>query len=161
MRRWSLRRALERWKPKASVRTRLLAAALLWTAVGAALGAAGFFWCSGAAPPWPTLLMISAGGLGLAKGRWFIAPVARRNIRRLVQSGDDRCLGGFLSWKSWLFVVFMMALGAGLRRSALPRPVLGVLYGAIGVALLTGSLPFWRAHRGAPTAPGATQPARS
>ncbi len=105
--------------------------------------------------------MFSAGALGLAKGRWLITPVARRNIRRLVESGDDRCLGGFLSWKSWLFVVVMMALGAGLRRSALPRPVLGVLYGAIGVALLTGSFPFWRARRSAPAAPGAAQPGRS
>jgi hypothetical protein len=141
-----LRNVLDRLKPRARAGTQLLAAALLWTIVGCALGAVGVVWCLSAPSFWPFVLLVAAAALGLAKGRWFIEPVARRNVARLVERGDGRCLGGFLSWKTWLFVASMMALGMALRRSPLPRPLLGLIYAAIGVALLTGSLPLWRAR---------------
>jgi hypothetical protein len=38
-------------------------------------------------------------------------------------------------------------MGAALRRSPLPRALLGVLYTAVGAALLWGSRTFWVAWR--------------
>ena len=141
-----LRAFLERWKPRATARAQLRAAALLWTVVGLALGAAGVRWCL-SAPSWWKELLVGAGVLlGLLKGLRFITPVAHRNIARLIERGDGHCIGGFLSWRSWLFVLAMMTLGIVLRRSPTPRPALGVVYTAIGLALLTGSFPLWRAR---------------
>jgi len=41
----------------------------------------------------------------------------------------------------------MMGAGYVLRHSGVPRPALGVLYVAIGTALLLGSTPLWQALR--------------
>jgi hypothetical protein len=134
----------ERWKPAAGVRLHLLAAALLWTAVGVGLSTAGIAWCFSARTPWvPLVLGVGAGAL---KGIFIIAKVAARNARRIVARGDGKCLGGFLSIKTWLLVAAMMGSGMLLRRSAIPRPVLGALYTAVGTALLAGSLSLWKAR---------------
>lgn len=147
---------LERWKPAAGVRTHLFSAALLWTAVGSALSVAGIAWCFGPALPWPLVLAGAGVAAGLVKGRYVLRTMAERNAARIVARGDGRCLGGFLSLKTWLLVVLMMTSGIILRRSALPRPVLGVLYSAVGTALLVGSAVLWRAF-GRPRRPGETQ----
>jgi len=135
--------AWERWKPAAPARVHLLAAALLWTGVGVGLGTAGAVWTFGAAGAWGWALVPAALVVGLLKARVALEPTARRSAARIRARGDGRCLGGFLSWRTWLFVAAMMALGAGLRRSPLPRGVLGFVYVAVGAALLWGSRVFW------------------
>lgn len=136
---------LERWKPAAGVRTHLYSAALLWTVVGLGLSAAGIAWCFGSDLPWALVLAGVGVAAGLVKGRYVLRTMAERNAARIIVRGDGRCLGGFLSLKTWLLVVLMMTSGIILRRSAVPRPVLGVLYSAVGTALLVGCVTLWRA----------------
>lgn len=136
---------MHRWKPAVSARTQLQAASVLWTMVGIGLGSAGVVWCHTASWFWALLALGVA--IGAAKAFFVIRPVALRNAARILQRGDGRCLGGFLSWKSWLFVATMMIGGAILRHSPLPRPILGVTYVAVGTALLLGSVPLWRAQK--------------
>ena len=137
----------ERWKPAAGVRVHLVAAAVLWTVVGLGLMAAGVAWCARSRLPWS--LALAAAGLtaGLVKGRYVIRRLAEKNAARIIERGDGRCLGGFLSGKTWLLVAVMMASGMALRRSSMPRAVLGVIYSAVGTALLAGSLILWRVQR--------------
>lgn len=142
-----MRPLLERWKPRARARTHILAAALLWTLVGTGLTAAGLHWCLGADRPWPAALMGAGVTLGILKGRLALERTARKTAARIAVRGDDKCLGGFLSWPTWLFVLAMMGTGAALRRSDLPRALLGVVYTAVGAALLWGSRTFWEAWR--------------
>jgi hypothetical protein len=137
----------ERWKPAAGIRAHLVAAAGLWTVVGLGLTAAGLAWCSGIALPWSAVLAAVGLAAGLVKGRYVIRRMAERNAARIIARGDGRCLGGFLSVKTWLLVAAMMASGMALRRSPVPRPVLGVVYTAVGTALLAGSAILWRALR--------------
>jgi hypothetical protein len=137
----------ERWKPAALARTHLVAAAGLWTVVGLGLTAAGLAWCSGVSLPWSALLAAAGVAAGLVKGRYVIRRMAEKNAARIIARGDGHCLGGFLSVKTWLLVAAMMASGMVLRRSAVPRPVLGVVYTAVGTALLAGSVILWRALR--------------
>ncbi len=142
-----LRSWAERWKPAAGVRAHLIAAAGLWTVVGLGLTTAGLAWCFGSAFP-QSLLLVAAGiAAGLVKGKYVIRRLAEKNAARIIVRGDGRCLGGFLSVKTWLLVIVMMVSGMLLRRSAVPRPVLGVIYSAVGIALLAGSLILWRALR--------------
>ncbi len=121
----------------------MLLAALLWTCVGTGLSLAGLRWCADTRAPWPPVLGLSGLGLGLLKGRFALERTARRSAARIAQRGDGKCLGGFLSWRSWLFVLAMMAMGVVLRRSGLPRPFLGVLYTAVGTSLLWGGRVYW------------------
>jgi len=140
----------ERFKPAARARTHLLAAALLWTIVGLGLGAAGLFWSFGSAFPWSLALAIAGVAAGTVKGRLVIRKMADWNTARIIARGDGRCLGGFLAPKTWLLVAAMMASGMILRRSGVPRPLLGVLYTAVGTGLLIGGRQLWKAWREIP-----------
>jgi len=64
----------------------------------------------------------------------------KRLVARIIERGEGRCLGGFVSWKTWLLILGMMAMGWALRRSGAPFWVIGVLYAGIGTALVTASL---------------------
>lgn len=140
----------ERWKPAARARTHLLAAALLWTVVGLGLTAAGLAWSFGSALPWSLLLAVAGVAAGAVKGRLVISKMADWNTARIIARGDGRCLGGFLAPKTWLLVAAMMASGIILRRSGVPRPILGFLYTAVGSALLIGGRQLWKARRETP-----------
>jgi hypothetical protein len=138
----------ERWKgvpvPRASRRSHLLAAAILWTAVGAALFLAGTIWMSSAGPGRALPAVGVAILLGWIKARYVLNRAAVRIVQRIEDRGDDRCLGGFLSWKSWLLVMAMMVLGRLLRRSPLPLLFRGLIYAAIGAALVLAGTTIWR-----------------
>ncbi len=142
-----LRRLAERLKPAAKARTHLLAAASLWTVVGLGLLTLGLIWCFAVRLPWPFVLAVLGIAAGSLKGRFVLRRLAEKNAARVVRRGDGHCLGGFLSVKTWLLVAVMMTSGILLRRSGVPHPILGVLYSAIGTALLAGSIPLWKARR--------------
>lgn len=138
---------LERFKPRASRRAQLVMAAVMWSAVGLGLSIAGAIWLVRSESPWMIILIVLAVGLGLAKGFFILRRTADRIATRILERGDHRCAGGFLSWKTWLFVLGMIGLGQILRRSGLPLPWLGTIYLAVGVALGGSSLFFWRTVR--------------
>lgn len=121
-------------------------AAALWLVVGGALATTGVVWLVryGGAPAWAMVPV--AVGVGWAKARFALAPMARSNVRRL-QDGPPRLpLYAMYRARTWLLVAGFMALGAVLRRSALPRELLGLVYLAVGVALALGSLVGLRVH---------------
>jgi len=141
----------ERFKPAARAKTHLLAAALLWTVVGLGLTAAGLVWSFGSALPWSLLLAAAGVAAGTVKGRLVIRKMADWNTARIIARGDGHCLGGFLAPKTWLLIAVMMSSGILLRRSGVPRPILGVLYTAVGTGLLFGGWQLWKAWRETPS----------
>jgi hypothetical protein len=68
----------------------------------------------------------------------------------LIAPYNGHCFGGFLAPKTWLLVTTMMGSGILLRRSGVPRPILGVLYTAVGTGLLFGGWQLWKAWRETP-----------
>jgi hypothetical protein len=146
----SLKEWAERFKPAARARTHLLAAALLWTIVGLGLAAAGIAWSFGSAFPWSLLLAVAGVAAGVVKGLLVIRKMADWNTARIIARGDGHCLGGFLAPKTWLLIIIMMSSGILLRRSGVPRPILGVLYTAVGTGLLFGGWQLWKAWRETP-----------
>ena len=114
----------------------------MWTAVGGALAAFGSVWLLSGGAPW---LIAPASILGLAKAHFALRPASVRTIARIRERGDGRCVGGFLSARSWLFVIAMAAAGRLLRSTPVPRAVVGFLYVAVGVGLLLASARLWRA----------------
>lgn len=100
-------------------------------------------------------MLIAAVVLGLLKARFVLRRAARRTIQHITSRGDGRCLGGFLSWKTWLLVIAMIALGRLLRSELVPIPLawIGLLYAAVGVAMIAGSIPLWIAWQKTGTSP--------
>jgi len=142
------RSPLERWKPRAAGRTQLLLAGALWTVVGALLLFFGARWTLEAFGERGGLLAVGIGiGVGLLKGRFVLDRTARRITERIAARGDGRCIGGFLSWRSWLLVALMSGAGRLLRSGLLSHAVVGPLYTAIGAALLFSSRTAWRRWR--------------
>ncbi len=116
----------------------------MWTLVGAGLATAGWVWLAHLRTV-PRVLAIGGALLaGAAKARWVLARTARRIADRIVARGDGRCAGGVLSWRSWGLVAAMAVSGRLLRATSLPRPILGVLYLAVGTALLLAAITPWR-----------------
>jgi hypothetical protein len=144
-----MNRLLDTLKPAAPVRVHLLAAAVAWTLVGAGLLFFGARWALASQSTLVHALLAAAVIGGWLKARFMLRRAAHRTISRIRARGDGRCLGGFLPLWGWALVALMMGMGFALRHGLLPHPVVGLIYVAIGSALLTGSLSFWRAwHAG-------------
>jgi len=141
------------YKPAASAHVHVLAASLMWTTVGGLLAVTGARWlweAPTALSPW---LAAGAVGIGLLKSRAVLDRTANNIVLRIMDRGDGRCIGGFLSIRSWLLVV-AMAVGGRLLRGAVGHLVAGPLYIAIGTALVASSRLLWRAwRRGSPHRP--------
>ena len=127
---------VERFKPAASIRSRLLVAATIWTLVGSGLFVAGVNWTFVAQGGWGWAGLALAVLLGWLKGRYLLSGRAAANARRIVAAGEGKCLGGVFEWSAWLFVLAMIGLGYVLRHSAVPRAWIGVIYLTVGTALI-------------------------
>jgi len=80
---------------------------------------------------------------GTGRRGFLLARGAEANARRILAAGDGRFIGSVFSVGSWALVVMMMFLGSRLRDSSLPRPWLGLIYTAVGVALVRASVVSW------------------
>lgn len=87
--------------------------------------------------------------LGELKARYLLDPVAKQAVVRIVDRDREECAGGFLSWRSWLLVLAMMAGGHALRLTPIPHMWLGALYSTIATGLLLASRNFWRSAKAA------------
>lgn len=125
-------------------RLQLVLAGVLWAIAAALLTGRGISWVMGAA--WWPLLVLAGAAAGVLKARYILDPVAHRVTARIHARGPGAPISGFFSVRSWLAVVVMIAAGHALRLTAAPRPVLGVLYVAIAMALLVSSRIYWMTH---------------
>ena len=99
-----------------------------------------------AAPRAAPLVAVGAIAIGAVKSRLVLDRAARKIIERIRVRGDGRCLGGFLSLRTWALVVVMMVAGR-LLRGTVARSIVGPLYLAVGTALVLSSRLSWRAWR--------------
>jgi len=138
---------LEAHKPAASARTHLLLAAGLWTVVGVLLLYFGTRWILAGRQHHVAVLLAGAVAAGLLKGQFVLKRTARRTATRIRQRGDGRCVGGFLSLRSWAFVALMATIGRLLRGGLLPHGAVGFIYVAVGCGLLWAAATLWSAWR--------------
>jgi len=140
-----LRHLLEKMKPTASRATQLLLAACMWTIIGSVLLSFGLSWVIGSHSVWTILLIVIAVVLGVIKALMVLRNTAHRTVARIHQRGPNRCLGGLLSWWSWLLVICMILGGRLLRMSSIPQELLGVIYTAVGIGLVAAATFLWLA----------------
>lgn len=136
---------LQKYKPAAPVRVHLLLAAVMWTVVGGTLLVFGVTWALAEQMPHVRLFLAVAALVGLVKARWVLWRAAGKIVERINQRGDGRCLGGFVSWQTWLLIALMITTGRLLRGGLLPSPVVGLIYATVGTALLAASCRVWLA----------------
>jgi hypothetical protein len=132
-------------KPGVSRQVRLFLAAAAWTAVGLGLMIAGTRWSLWSESALHPVFLVLAAAVGLTKALVILKHTAHRVISRIQTAGDDRCIGGFFSWRTWVLVLIMITAGTLLRRSDISRGIVGLVYVAVGIALLAASTLSWRA----------------
>jgi hypothetical protein len=135
-------------KPAASARQHLLLAAAMWGMVGIGLLGAGTWWAIGGEGVAAAGILVAALGAGALKSWLVLDRTADRIARRIVERGDSRCIGGFLSVPSWLLVIGMVLAGRFLRALGFPPGVAGFIYVAVGAGLLLSSRRLWRVRAG-------------
>lgn len=131
------------YKPAASARSLAFLAASMWTVVGTVLAFVGVRWVISSNLPDAWLFVLLAAIAGVLKSRFVLERSADRTVERIRGRGNGRCVGGFLSLKAWAFVVAMAFLGRILRGGVLPRYIVGLLYVAVGSALVLASRRLW------------------
>jgi len=136
--------SLEKLKPAVSKYWLMALAGLMWSVVGVVLCHLAYVWLK--AVPWSRALPL--GLLGVASAlvayRYGFLKIALKNIDRLCLLTEKPCIFAFQAWRSYLIIVFMVALGIALRSSPIPRHILAVIYTTIGGALFLSSLHFYR-----------------
>ena len=146
---------LETYKPTAALRWHLFLAALMWSIVGVLLLVFGARWVLGADVLHPVLLVVFGIGAGVVKAWLVLDRAAGRIVSRIRTRGDGRCLGGFLSVRTWLLVMVMAVGGRLLRTGLLPTVLVGLIYVAVGTGLAPAARNLWRAwyHQRSPSGP--------
>ena len=119
-------------------------AGLMWSVVGVVLCHLAYVWLK--AVPWSRALPLGSLGLvfALAFYRYPFSKTALKNIDRLCLLAEKPCIFAFQAWRSYLIIIFMIALGIMLRNSPIPRHFLAVIYTTIGGALFLSSFHFYR-----------------
>jgi len=130
-------------KPAAPIYWLIAAAGFTWSAVGILLCRLAYGWLDTLVFR-AALLSGAAGVIGAVVAYHFVfSAIAHKNIGRLSLFPEKACFFAFQAWKSYFIIVVMVALGAILRHSPIPRQYLAALYLTIGGALLLSSLHYY------------------
>jgi len=133
---------LAKFKPSVSRKTLLLVGALFWSLVGLfLLTRGGRFLAEGD----HYVMLVVALAVGTAKGMLVFEKSARKNIDRILRRGDNSCLGGVYSFKTWGVILAMIFLGRFLSASHIAHQVYGFVITAVGWGLLVASRVIWQA----------------
>lgn len=133
---------LAEFKPSVSRKTLLLVGAFFWSVVGLFLLFRGAGILAGGGH---YVMLAVALAVGTAKGLLVFEKSARKNIDRILRRGDNSCLGGVYSFKTWGVILAMIFLGRFLRTSHIAHHVYGFVITAVGWGLLVASRVIWQA----------------
>jgi len=122
----------------------ILISGLLWVLIGLLLNHYAFNWLTEYEFKRIYLYIIAGVILALVIHHFGFLKVVDKNLGRISNLKPVSCAFAFMSWKSYLLVLVMMSMGIALRRSALPRNILSVVYIGIGLALILSSIRYLR-----------------
>jgi hypothetical protein len=139
-----MKKNLNRLKPAVDKRVLLFLAGLMWIGVGAMLLFLSYTWLNAFQDPDSFLFE----GIGVAAAmlihHFGFLKIVDKNLGRILPMEGKRCVFSFLSWKSYLMIAPMIAMGVLLRHSAIPKRYLSILYTGIGLALVLSSIRYLR-----------------
>lgn len=140
-----LPKILDRLTPRVYPHTRLLTAALVWSAVGSLLTAKGL-WISRHEPTHLLLAAIAVGsGMGLVKSRLVFDKVARKIVLNIDKKPRPVCLGGLFSVRNWALILVMSFFGRTLSALSMNTSLKAGIYVMVGSGLAFSSRLMWKA----------------
>ena len=136
---------IDKYKPTVTNTFLLFLAGIVWECVGIMLLFLAFSWLSITSNT--DFYLYSGAGilLALLVHHFGFLKIVDKNLKRILQMNG---LFSFIPWKSYLVIVAMVAMGALLRHSMIPKKDLAILYIGIGLALILSSVRYVRVfHR--------------
>jgi uncharacterized membrane protein len=136
----------------------LALAALVWMTGGLILTIRGTIWVlhDERVHEFAILALVLGAVVGGLKGQFVLAKTARRSIQRILLLPARTKFWQVFSPPTYLLIIFMVGLGVLARwigRHYNAFGFVGIVYVAVGIALLIGSGFYWRARAGAPVEP--------
>ena len=139
-----MNRKMAKIKPAVNKRVLLFLAGFMWLGVGAMLLFLSFSWLNAHRNGDAYLF----GGMGaiiaLLVHHFGFLKIVDKNLGRILPMEGTKCVFSFITWKSYIIVAVMVAMGALLRHSPIPKSYLSILYIGIGLALLLSSVRYLR-----------------
>lgn len=134
----------DRFKPAVDKRVLLFLAGFLWICAGSMLLFLAYGWLR--APQSGNAFVFAVMGViaALLIHHFGFLKIVDKNLGRILPMEGKRCIFSFMSWKSYLLVALMVALGVLLRHSPIPKPYLSSLYIGIGLSLVLSSVRYLR-----------------
>jgi hypothetical protein len=122
----------------------ILLSGLMWVGVGVMLISYAVSWlslCSGR----EQLFFYAVGFLAAMPIHHFgFLKIADKNINRLLDLTEKKCVFSFMTWRSYIIVLIMVSMGLALRHSSLPKQYLSILYDGIGLGLFLSGIRYLR-----------------
>jgi hypothetical protein len=141
---YAMNRKLAKMKPAVNKHVLLFLAGFMWLGVGVMLLCFSFSWLDGFHVHGSFLLGAMGVLVALLVHHFGFLKIVDRNLGRILPMEGTRCVFSFITWKSYIMVAVMVAMGIGLRHSPIPKPYLAVLYTGIGLALILSSVRYLR-----------------
>jgi len=133
-------------------RTSLKIVGIIWLLVGIGLSLAGLTWIFGLGfGPKLLFFIVIAVAIGLLKWKFVMRKVAtkyqdRANLIEFTENDTTLGWAKILGIKGFVLIGVMIAAGALLRHSNIDRPILGIVYLAVGISLVYASKIFFERH---------------
>ena len=139
-----MNRKIAKIKPAVNKGVLLFLAGFMWFGVGTMLLFLSFSWLKAFQVHGSFLV----GGIGVAVAlvvhHFGFLKIVDNNLSRILPMEGTKCIFSFMTWKSYIIVAVMVAMGVLLRHSPIPKPYLSMLYIAIGLALILSSVRYLR-----------------
>jgi hypothetical protein len=135
---------VRKYDPAVDKRFLIALSGIIWSIVGIGLCILAINWLSQQTVRNP-LWFASAGIiLSLLIHHFVFLKLVDRNIKRILSRQGKVCIFGFQPWKSYFIILIMVGMGMILRRSALPKSYLAIIYIGFGGAMLLSSIRYHR-----------------
>lgn len=132
------------FRPSVRKKYLILISGVIWILIGLLLNHYAFNWLKDNSYANTYMYIIAGIVLALIIHHFGFLKVVDKNLGRIKTLNPETCVFAFMSWKSYLLVALMMAMGIALRHSTLPRNLLSVMYIGIGLALILSSIRYIR-----------------
>jgi hypothetical protein len=125
-------------------RVLLLVAGLMWMIVGSMLLYLSISWLNASHAHGAFLFAGIGVMVALVVHHFGFLKIVDKNLGRILPMEGSKCVFAFMTWKSYIIVAIMVAMGTLLRQSPIPKPYLSIIYIGIGLALLLSSIRYLR-----------------
>ncbi len=130
--------------PAVDKRILLFLAGFIWISVGTMMLLLSYSWLKDGQIHGFWVFVLIGMTAALIIHHFGFLRIVDKNLGRILPMQGKKCIFSFMTWKSYVLVAVMLAMGIRLRHSSVPKSYLSLIYISIGMALILSSLRYLR-----------------